>query len=305
MKEIELKCPNCGATTGATFVAQNVWRCGFCQAQFEIEADAPPQQRVQAPPPPAAWRPRKTGSAKTAWLIMAGSLAVLAGCFVVAAVFSESNTDAEPSPPQHATPATPHSTAPASHLTATFHYDRTVRSSDGYQYVLGEVKNTSKTPIAAAKVYVLMQNAQGHAIASKTSFTDQDVIEPGMTVPFEAILSKPPHYAKLAFDVSASSPFGVKPAQGLRLENIPPRVGSYGQWVFSGKVVNGGTTTARFVRIEVVARDAKGKMLGVDNSYADSETLAPGASCRYEVTSVAYPQHVHPARFQYYVWGDR
>ncbi len=97
----------------------------------------------------------------------------------------------------------------------------------------------------------------------------------------------------------------MKPAEGLHLQNIPPRVGSYGQWVFSGKVTNGGKETAEFIKVEVVARDAQGKLLGVNESYADQEKLAPGASTRYEVTSVSYPKHAHPAKFDYLVWGER
>ena len=52
-------------------------------------------------------------------------------------------------------------------------------------------------------------------------------------------------------------------------------------------------------------RGPPGKMLGVNDSYADTEKLAPGASTRYEVSSVGYPPGAHPAKFDYLVWGDQ
>ncbi len=313
MKEVEIKCPNCGATTGQELVANGVFRCRFCETSFVVEGETARAPHPKGAPPPvpshhaSAHRPPKSGDSKAAWMAIGGSVAVMVAVGGIALLVGGGSTQHAhgDSGTSHGSGDRPHDGASAPHLSATFQFERTAPVTDGDVYVYGDVTNTSRVPIGAAKVHVIMKDGSGREVASKSSYTQQDVIEPGQRVPFYAILDHPPHYAKLAFEVVASEPFAAKPAPGLHLEKDPPRVGSYGQWVFSGKVVNGGTATARFVQVEVVARDAQGTMLGIDRSFADGESLAPGASARYEVTSVSYPAHPRPVTFEYWVWGDQ
>lgn len=318
MKEYEIKCANCGATSGADFVTQNVWRCRFCGAEFALENDqaqrrAAEEAAFRAQPEVqqflSARTARRSSEANVRWMIILACLVVLFGCFVAAIVFTHMDNEEEKadkaSEARYEARHQPHATASTPQLSATFRYDRTV-PSESDQYVLGEVQNTSKAPIGAAKVYVIMKNAQGKEIASSSDYTEAEYIEPGQRVPIRVLVKKPPHYSKLAFDVSTSTPLSSdKPVRGLRLDKLPPRIGSYGQWVFSGKVDNKGTTTAEFVKIEIAALDAQGRLLGDCSSFADGEKLAPGASTRYEVTTVSFPAHPHPAKFKYWVWSMR
>lgn len=304
MTETEVKCPNCGATTGAVMESPGMWRCGFCETQFVVEEPAAPAPRPREPKraPPA---PRKQPSGARTALVLVICGTVMAGVAVLAIALGGA-TNGSDSASQHSTHAKAVSAPAAPHLSAEFHFDRTVPSSDGF-YVLGEVKNTSKVPIGSAKVYTIMKDAHGHELASQSSYTEDDLIAPGESVPFSGIVSKPPHFAHLAFEVDASKPIGVsKPAEGLHLVNDRPHRGTFGSgWVFSGKVVNGGHKAAEFVEVEVLARDAQGKLLGVDWTYADAKLLAPGASTRYEISTYSYPKHVPPKKFYYRVWGEQ
>jgi hypothetical protein len=305
----EIKCPNCGATSGAVMESPGVWRCEFCETQFVVEepktpAAAPPKPARAPSPARVEAAPQKKPSAARTTLVVVGSATVMVA---VGALFmalgSSTNDDGGAS---HASAHAGTATAPAApNLSAEFHFDRMVPSSDGSFYVLGEVKNTSTVPIGSAKVYTLMKDAHGHELASESSYTAEDLIAPGETVPFSGIVSKPPHYAHLAFQVEVSEPVGVgKQAKGLRLVNDRARRGKFGAgWVFSGKVINDGHSPAEFIKVEVVARDADGKILGVDNTFADGKSLAPGASTRYEITTYSYPAHVAPKTFYYRVWG--
>src|SRR5262249_44605643 len=89
----------------------------------------------------------------------------------------------------------------------------------------------------------------------------------------------------MTFEVVASrSTFHVEEASGLSVDVLQPPHQVMGSWEIAGKVHNAGSQAARFVNIRALAFDAAGRLVGLDTTYADGESLAAGADARFRMT---------------------
>lgn len=151
-------------------------------------------------------------------------------------------------------------------------------------YALGFVTNTSPFVIDKPKVIAVLLDAQGNEVGTDFGFAERDVLAPNERSPIKILVSEPPEHASIRYEVIPRKASYI-PAQvaGLRVEPTPPRPTRFGKdnWEVEGKVHNEGQQSAKFVSIEIQALDADGKLVGLGNTYADAEVLAPGAVARF------------------------
>jgi len=197
-----------------------------------------------------------------------------------------------------AAPSTPE--VPAS---ATFDVHSRISGYQSSFYVLGFVKNTSPFPIDKPKVTAVLLDKSGKELTSRDGYAEGDVLAPQATAPIKVLISDPPAFDHLSYEVvPAKATYFPEKAAGLRLEILEaPHVTSGSGWEVTGKVFNGGTQTARFVNVLVLAFDTNNHLIGLDSTYADGESLAAGASARFRAMPLydAAPHH-----FQYLVSGQ-
>lgn len=193
--------------------------------------------------------------------------------------------------------------APEAPATATFSADSRI---SGYQtsfYVLGFLKNTSPFIIDKPKVTAVLLDKSGKEVATRDGYAEADTALPNETVPVKVLVSDPPAHDTIKFEVVVKKASYIPPlVDGLRLEMLGQPHPTFGSsWEVTGKVHNDGKQTAQFVKILVLAFDAQNKLVGIDTTYADGQTLAAGANARFRALPLydSAPHH-----FQFSVTGQ-
>jgi hypothetical protein len=185
--------------------------------------------------------------------------------------------------------------------TANFEFHRIQSGFQTSFYALGFVTNTSPFIIDQPKVIAVLLDARGQEVGTDFGYGERDVLGPGERTPIKILISDPPEHASIRYEVVVSKASYI-PAQvaGLRIEPKPAQRGKWGKdnWEIEGKVHNEGQQPAKFVSIEIQALDAEGKLVGVGNTYADAEVLAPGAMARYSTQITVTGE---PDRFDFVV----
>ena len=294
-----IACPRCGANPTHPPNASGQYVCGYCGSHFWAQQ---PMPRPVQPAPLARPLPKPASGARVAWALV-GLLLLLCGVGGVTAMLRNQaeHTDAPSSPLAPPTvlavPALPE--VPA---TATFTADG---RASGYQtsfYVLGFVKNTSPFTIDKPKVTAVLLDAAGKEIATRDGYAEGDSLAAGASAPIKVLVSDPPAHASIKYELVAKKADYLSPAaQGLRVEVTEAPHKTFGtSYEATGKVFNDGKANARFVNVQVLAFDAKNKLVGLDSTYVDGEAIAPGASGRFRAMTLydAPPHH-----FQFVVAG--
>jgi hypothetical protein len=321
-----LACPSCLAPGPTGPDANAEYLCIYCGTRFHRPQAAKPaaQPVVVNVAAPA----QRSGSAVAVVLGAVATLLVALG-----AVMFMTLRGSPASPPVSATPssvrvasppatATPSSSPPASvsvpvsvevpvaevpppepevPATATFEFHRT---QAGYQtsfYALGYVTNTSPFVIDKPKVNVVLLDADGKEVGTDEGYAQRDVLSPDERSAIKILVQNPPPHEKLAFEiVPRKASYIPVQAEGLRVEANPPRPAAFGDNNFDvdGKVFNEGSKPAKFVQIMIEALDADGKLVGVGETFADGEVLAPGGSARFKTMMMLAGK---PDRFEFTV----
>lgn len=252
---------------------------------------------MAAPRPPA---PQKSAGPAVALAVLAG-VVLLGGAAGAAVILRKGDAPARASlttPPRLPTtldalprPA-PEPEVPAS---ASFTLHSRVSGYKTSFYVLGFVKNTSPFVIDKPKITAVLLDGAGKEVVTRDGYAEADSVAPGGVVPVKLLVNEPPAHERMTFEVVVrKASYIAEPAPGLRLEIAGPPRPTFGKsWEVTGKAFNDGKAAARFVKISVQAFDANDKLVGLDTTYADGQTLAAGASARFRAMPLydAPPHH--------------
>lgn len=305
-----LRCPTCGAADNSRADARGIHTCSYCNVRYRPTASGGTAARVG----PAA---RAEGS--TRMLVIAAALTVCIGAGVAGFVLARRPQAPAPVPPAPVAgvvdPSAPRPAPSGAPVTisqpapepeaparASFEFHHRRPSAGASFYAIGWVTNDSPFTIDMPKVTAVLEDAAGKEVGTAFGFAI-DAIAAGERVPASILVSDPPAHAKVVYEVAPRKASYVPPVvTGLRLEPGEVARDDFGfGFNVAGKVHNDGSEPAKFVQIRVLAKDAQGKLLGIDDSFADAEILAPGASARFDVRMLPYAEA--PASFDFSVTG--
>jgi hypothetical protein len=151
----------------------------------------------------------------------------------------------------------------------------TYTNTIGARYIVGEVKNNGDSNARFVKVTADVFNAQGQLIATDFAYAQRDVINPDSESCFKILLINDP----VGFDhyqLNIEGDVTTEPVRPLSLFNINdgPNTLSY---ELIGQVLNEGAESLEFVKIIGTLYDSSNMVIGCDFTYANLDTLAPGA----------------------------
>ncbi len=323
-----LRCPTCGAADNSRADAAGVHACSYCNVRYRPTAAGGvslgrfgPVARGRVVAVAVAL---SAGAGTMGFLVARQSVTVapvapapvaslveprLAGSSGPAVAGSSPPAVAGSSPPTVAgsNPAAtvvvsqgaPEAEVPAQ---ARFEFHHTRPSAGSSFYAIGWVINDSPFTIDMPKITAVLMDPAGKEVGTAFGFA-VDLVGPGERVPASILVSDPPAHAKVNYELVPRKASYVPPVvEGLRLEpgDVVRDEFGFGYRV-SGKVHHEGREPAKFVQIRVLAKDAEGKLLGIDESFADAEVLAPGASARFTVRMLRYA--AAPVSFDFAVSG--
>lgn len=171
-----------------------------------------------------------------------------------------------------------------------------------YRYLAGSVRNTGDTSLAYIKVRLNLYDAANVLVGTDYTYVNEDVLAPGTLGGYQTTTSLPPGFDHATATVEslqsttrlASRDFGVS------LSNTYSD-GYYTHYV--GTITNVGTRSLDWVSVQMMFRDASGRVVGVEDTYAGfgtSRTLNPGEAAPFELTR----DNDFPAASSYSIYGD-
>jgi hypothetical protein len=243
--------------------------------------------------------------------VLLGIVAAIAGMCAIGIVSSARKRSSSKWPSSYARttpPSNPYAYAPrpgeyAPPASVRFDTDGQLPGYRRAFYYLGWFTNTSPTTIGRGRVTVVFIDAQGREVLSQQGFTDRELIHPQERVPMKILVNDPPVFAHVRFEPTAArAGTWQHEVVGLSAELISARRNSYGStWEVTGRVLHRGSESARFVKVEIQALDASGRLLDLQSAYVDGEAMEPGGTAHFRSLSLA-PQSA-PARFALFVSG--
>ena len=179
-------------------------------------------------------------------------------------------------------------------------------------WFFGEVRNDADGPRESVQVRVLLRDADGNELASKSGFIELNYLAPGEIAPFSVLFTKDdqrPAFASYDFEViSKQADFQIGYSyRELQLADQPAaRRDSLGFIKVSGRVKNVGQQAAKFVQIIGVFYDAEGHVVGIGSAFAeapDERPLAAGADARFELSGIVFS--APPTRYRLLLEASR
>lgn len=155
-------------------------------------------------------------------------------------------------------------------------------------HIVGELQNTGNVDLEFVEVDASVYGADGTLIAGDFTYSETDVVFVDEIVPFNVVFID---IDVAGIDYTYELQIQAEPADFLIHSNHREFVvsddqmspGPFGGYKIVGQVENVGQETAEFVEVIATLYDADGNVVGVDFTFADTDTLDPGMKSPFTV----------------------
>jgi hypothetical protein len=165
----------------------------------------------------------------------------------------------------------------------------------GSIWVVGEVVNNRSQAAEYIEITARFYSAANALLATDFGFSDIDVVAPGADSPFSVLLiDPPPGIVSVSVEVTdfVSPPYGNdQPASGLTATVTNTYVNSIGTLHVVGTVTNSSSRTYEYVKPVVALYDSAGRVIRVDFTFTEPDTLAPGTSGTFDLLVIDAPSY--------------
>jgi len=190
-----------------------------------------------------------------------------------------------PSPTRTPTPTpTPTPTQPPAGGVQVLNY-RSHQGEFGSLYFYGEVESRESAEVAGVEAVLTLSDGANKVVGTGDAYVEPTCLSPSEKGAFSIYVLDPPDtWAKETIQVQwrpKSSWDNCYKSFSVSGVSIAP--GKYGGLTVRGAVKNTGGESADFIQVTFIGYDASDKVLVVDNSFADIDTLAPGESSPFEI----------------------
>lgn len=178
-------------------------------------------------------------------------------------------------------------------------------NSIGSLQVFGQISNNSEVPVSQVQVAVSLMDASGNVVgAGSTTGTILQVIPAQSKSPFAILVSKPPTWKEIRFQIQGQAYAGATlfpPYLDLKTQGVTGRMAQFNFYTLSGTALNTGSKPAELVHVIAICWDATNKPVGVEDGYAKLDQVPAGGSAPFEVQFSNFK--TAPARCDTYVQG--
>ncbi len=151
-----------------------------------------------------------------------------------------------------------------------------------YLYIIGEVENTSNTPMEYVKLVATLYDDKDSVVGTESTYTILDVIPPGGRSPFEMMTSDWDGMTRYKLQVQSSE--GDLPETLVSVVSHRQRIdGDYYHIV--GEVKNEGGAPVEYVKVIATLYDEADKVVGVTYSYAILDAVPAAGKSPFELTT--------------------
>jgi hypothetical protein len=147
-------------------------------------------------------------------------------------------------------------------------------------YIIGEVRNDTGSNVDFVQISATLRDGSGNVVDSDYTYSMIDTLSPGMTSPFRVIFSDPPGWVSYDFQVTWDTT--SRQPYALDILNSTSYFDSSDAYHVVGEIRNQYAEQRTFVKAFVTMYDAQGKVIGVDYTYTNPDTLNPGQTASFD-----------------------
>jgi hypothetical protein len=152
----------------------------------------------------------------------------------------------------------------------------------GSLYIVGEVRNNSAGNIRFASVTADLYDANGQLVDTDQGYAQRDIIPPGQVSCFLVLFfDNVPAWTSYQLSAEADTTTVEPSALTITSSSVGPDVNNF---ELIGQVRNDGATEEEFVKIVGTLYDSNGTVADCDFTFANTQTLAPGATSTWKLT---------------------
>lgn len=163
--------------------------------------------------------------------------------------------------------------------------------SIGALHVVGEAVNNTDQPVQFVRISAAYYDAAGAILDTDFTYTELDVLDPGQASPFQLITLDPPAgIDSYKLTTGSDSAYDV-PLRDLAATVGSVRVDAIGTLNIVGEVANNTGVDADFVKVAGALYDDSGRVIRVDFTYTDRDTIAAGGASPFKLLFLDAPAY--------------
>jgi len=166
--------------------------------------------------------------------------------------------------------------------------DSTSRLEGNYYYVEGILKNNGKGNVSYVKVGIRALDKYGKLVSINDGYADPHTLAPGQEATYQIMVAYDSKIDKFDKTVSGSvetqTEALIKEKYKIKIVDWNNRLSTYGSYIYvEGSLKNIGDQTAEGVRVKVKSLDSNGKIVSIDDGYADPSLIAPNKEGIFQI----------------------
>ena len=148
--------------------------------------------------------------------------------------------------------------------------------------VVGEVRNTSGSPVDGVQIAVSLTDRAGHAIGDQFGFTLLKVLPPRAKAPFSIPYTGGTHnVSKVSATVKADPSVQMQYTTVHVVSKTAQALGT--DYEVTGTVSNSSSTPVNFANIVGTFYDKSGNVVGAAHDVSDASTIPPGGTASFNL----------------------
>jgi len=152
----------------------------------------------------------------------------------------------------------------------------------GYFHMVGEVQNVGKCSTTDNWVSVTFYDEEGLSSVAGSGPCFKEIMAPSEKSPFEIILPKAPEHVNCSLTTQWQAT-EMQPIGQMVIEEISSTIDTEGQYVVTGRIVNGGSQAVEYAMVFSTLYDSLGKVVAVAFGFADDSPIGVGNSSSFAI----------------------
>lgn len=159
--------------------------------------------------------------------------------------------------------------------------------SKKYIYVEGVLLNCGNRIVDQIIVTVKSLNLKGEVVSIDDGLADPSILAPGQKASFQIMVENDNRIKKFSPSVNyeiCKSGVPLKKEYKIKIVDWNNRLSASGNYIYvEGSLKNIGDQTAEEVRVKVKSLDSNGKIVSIDDGYADPSLIAPNKEAIFQI----------------------
>jgi LysM repeat protein len=153
----------------------------------------------------------------------------------------------------------------------------------GGLFILGEIANTSNTPLEHVRVGVTLLDANGKALSSADSLVALDLVDVGARAPFAILFGETlENYSNYQIAVLRAEPaFLSNYYRDLEIRNLTQKNEGYASYSISGQIANIGPEETQAVQVILTGYDSLGRVIATRKISPEFSVIPQGSATEF------------------------